>query len=33
MAKSGITPGMALDEKVKRLAGLTLGITAPGRRV
>jgi len=30
MAKSGITPGMTLDEKVKRLAGLTLGITAPG---
>jgi NitT/TauT family transport system substrate-binding protein len=30
MAKSAITPGMSLDEKVKRLAGLTLGITAPG---
>jgi NitT/TauT family transport system substrate-binding protein len=30
IAKSGITPGMPLDEKIKRLAGLTLGITAPG---
>jgi NitT/TauT family transport system substrate-binding protein len=30
MAKSGITAGMPLDEKIKRLAGLTLGITAPG---
>ncbi|MFZ0837135.1 MAG: ABC transporter substrate-binding protein [Xanthobacteraceae bacterium] len=30
IAKSGITSGMPLDEKIKRLAGLTLGITAPG---
>jgi NitT/TauT family transport system substrate-binding protein len=30
IAKSGITPGMPVDEKIKRLAGLTLGITAPG---
>jgi NitT/TauT family transport system substrate-binding protein len=30
LAKSGITPGMSLDEKIKRLAGLTLGITSPG---
>jgi ABC-type nitrate/sulfonate/bicarbonate transport system substrate-binding protein len=30
IAKSGITPGMPLDKKIKRLAGLTLGITAPG---
>jgi NitT/TauT family transport system substrate-binding protein len=30
IAKSGITSGMSLDEKIKRLAGLTLGITAPG---
>jgi NitT/TauT family transport system substrate-binding protein len=30
MAKSGITSGMSLDEKIKRLTGLTLGITAPG---
>lgn len=30
IAKAGITSGMPLDEKIKRLAGLTLGITAPG---
>jgi len=30
IAKSGITSGMSLDEKIKRLTGLTLGITAPG---
>ena len=26
----GITPGMALDEKIKRLHGLRIGITSPG---
>jgi NitT/TauT family transport system substrate-binding protein len=28
-AKSGITPGMSIDEKVKRLHGLRIGISAP----
>jgi NitT/TauT family transport system substrate-binding protein len=30
MKKTGIAPEMPLDEKVKRLAGLQLGITSPG---
>jgi NitT/TauT family transport system substrate-binding protein len=30
IAKTGITSRMPLDEKIKRLTGLTLGITAPG---
>jgi NitT/TauT family transport system substrate-binding protein len=28
--RTGITPGMAIDERVKRLHGLRLGITTPG---
>src|SRR5258708_18083157 len=30
IAKAGIAPGMAVDDKIKRLAGLKLGITSPG---
>jgi NitT/TauT family transport system substrate-binding protein len=30
LKKTGIDPAMPLDEKVKRLAGLQLGITSPG---
>ncbi len=30
IAKAGIAPGMALDERVRRLAGLRLGISSPG---
>jgi NitT/TauT family transport system substrate-binding protein len=30
LKKTGITPAMPIDEKVKRLAGLRIGITSPG---
>lgn len=30
IAKAGITPGMNVDEKVKRLQGLKIGISSPG---
>ncbi len=30
IAKAGITPGMHIDEKVKRLQGLRIGISSPG---
>ena len=30
IAKSGITPTMAIDDKVKRLKGLNIGISGPG---
>ncbi len=30
LRRSGITPGMALDERVRRLAGLRIGISSPG---
>ena len=30
IAASGITPGMAIDDKVRRLRGLKIGISSPG---
>ena len=30
VAKAGITPGMPVDEKIRRMKGLRIGITSPG---
>jgi NitT/TauT family transport system substrate-binding protein len=33
IAKVGITPGMAIDEKIRRMRGLGLGVSSPGSGV